>query len=182
MATLDKPAAAQRMIVCAMAMSDRGDDPLAIHVVAASALNLLRELIDRSGDPYIARVLKEGVFTAAKHIMAGEPTNLPESKELDAFIANVIGGIEAGNVQQSSDLIINGTAAEWRGMLAYIVRPFNFLKHADRDPLATLDEGDLDPDGAIMHALTAYSMIRPDFEWPEQAASFLAKHGLLGSS
>lgn len=63
MATIDKPTAAEGMIVGAIAISERIDDPLAIHVVALSTLNLLRELIEKSGDSYVAEVLKLDVLT-----------------------------------------------------------------------------------------------------------------------
>jgi hypothetical protein len=64
-ATVDKPEAAERMIVAAIGMSDRGDDPLAIHVVASSVLSLLRELIEKGGDNYVEQVLKLGLFHPA---------------------------------------------------------------------------------------------------------------------
>jgi hypothetical protein len=38
MTVIDKANAAERLIVSAIVMSERGDDPLAIHVVAASAI------------------------------------------------------------------------------------------------------------------------------------------------
>lgn len=179
MPAIDKPTAAERMIVSAIAMSDRGDDPLAIHVVASSALNLLRELIEKSGDDYIANVLKLGVFALASAKRKGEPLPLPTNAEMDALIDKVMGGIEAGEVGEASDLTINLTIDERRNLIGYIIRPFNFLKHAQRDPLATLDESDFDPDGAIIHALTAFSMICPGKPLPDTIAPFLEKHGLL---
>lgn len=178
MATIDKPAAAERMIVSAIAMSDRGDDPLAIHVVAASALNLLRELIEKSGDNYVVQVLKLGVFTAATARLKSEPITLPTNPAIDALIEKVMGGIDAGEIKQASDLIVTLSADELRDMLGYIIRPFNFLKHAQRDPLATLDESDFDPDGVIIHALTAFSLICPGKPLPKEIAPFLAKHNL----
>lgn len=176
---IDKPTAAERMIVSAIALSDRGDDPLAIHVVASSALNLLRELIERSGDDYIANVLKLGVFALASAKRKGEPLPLPTNAEMDALIDKVVCGIEAGELEEASDLTINLNADERRNLIGYIIRPFNFLKHAQRDPLATLDESDFDPDGAIIHALTAFSMICPGKPLPDTIAPFLEKHGLL---
>ena len=44
MAIVDKMTAAERLMQTAVDMIDRKDDPLAIHVVASSALSLLREL------------------------------------------------------------------------------------------------------------------------------------------
>lgn len=178
MSMIDKPSAAERMIVNAITMSDRGDDPLAIHVVAASALNLLRELVDSTGDPYVAQVLKLGIFSIASARMKGEVVTIPTTPEIDALVEGVVLGIQSGEISDPSELDVALTTAELRDMLGYIVRPYNFLKHADRDPLETLDESDLNPDGVIIHALTAFSMVCPSKPLPDKIAPFLTKHGL----
>jgi hypothetical protein len=170
--------AADRLIVGGIAMMERGDDPLAIHVVASSALNLLREMIQQGGDDYSARVLKEGAFYAASARLKGDPVAIPTTPEMDAIIDKVATGIAAGEVNKPSDLIINLDAEERRKLLDYIIRPFNFLKHAQRDPLATLEESDVDPKGAVIHAVTALSFVEPGRKLPEEVAQFLTNHGL----
>lgn len=179
MATIDKPNAAERMIVAAILMLDRGDDPLAIHVVASSALNLLLELIEHGGYDYVSQVLQVGMFTIASARHKGEPVALPTPPAIDALIDDVVAGIDAGEIGVPADLSIVLDASERRKMLGYIIRPFNFLKHAQRDPLATLDEADVDPDGAICHALTAYTMVCPEKPLPEQIKPFLESHGFI---
>ncbi|HUD91620.1 hypothetical protein [Sphingobium sp.] len=179
MATIDKASAAERMVVTAITMAERGDDALAIHVVAASALNVLRDLIQKRGDEYVEQTLKLGAFTIAAARLRGDRISLPTNAAMEAVIENVMRGIEAGEVTQPADLIINLNADERRGMLTYIVKPYNFLKHADRDPLATLEEGDIDPDGAIAHALRALTMLSPEKELPDQIRPYLERHGLL---
>jgi hypothetical protein len=52
-------------------------------------------------------------------------------------------------------------------------------KHAQRDPLATMDDTDLDPDGVIVHALSAYSMTDPGKGLPDSVRPFLERHGLM---
>lgn len=178
-ATIDKPEAAERMIVAAIGMSDRGDDPLAIHVVASSALSLLRELIEKGGDNYVEQVLKLGLFHAASARLNGDAITLPTNPQIDALIEKVMGGLAGGELKQPSDLTITLDKDELRKLLDYITRPFNFLKHAQRDPHATLDDGEAEPDGTIVHALTAFSMICPGKALPEQIAPFLAKHGIV---
>lgn len=179
MATIDKPAAAERLVVSAIIMAERGEDPLAIHVVAASALNVLRDLITNAGDDYVDQILKVGAFTIASAQVKGEPVTLPTNAAMDAIVEKIVGGIEAGEVAQASDLIITLTAAERRQLLDYIVKPYNFLKHADRDPLATLEETDIDPEGVIAHALTALSMVRPSKSLPDEIKPYLERHDLL---
>ncbi|MBO9516460.1 MAG: hypothetical protein J7493_00185 [Porphyrobacter sp.] len=182
MAAIDKAGAAERMVVSAIVMADRGEDPLAVHVVAASALNVLRDLIDRAGDDYVEHVLKVGAFTIASAHVNGEQVTLPTSPAMDAVVQKVVEGIRAGEVTQASDLIITLTALERRQLLGYIVKPYNFLKHADRDPLATLDESDIDPDGSIAHALTALTLVSPGKSLPDEIKPYLERHNLLVSA
>lgn len=175
---ISKLDAADRLIMSGVQMIERGDDPLAAHVVASSALNLLREKIEQNGDNYSARVLKEGLFYLASSRIKGEEAAIPTTPEMDVLIEGVVAGIEAGEIHQPCDLVINLNAEELRQLLNYITRPFNFLKHAQRDPLATLDESDFDPKGAILHAVTALGFLEPGREVPEPVASFLTKNGL----
>lgn len=175
----DKAGAAERMVVSAIIMAERGDDPLAIHVVAASALNVLRDLITKAGDEYVDQILKIGAFTIASARVKGEPITLPIDAAMDAVVEKVVAGIKAGEVAQASDLIFTLTAAERRQMLDYIVKPYNFLKHADRDPLATLEDNDIDPDGVIAHALTALTMVSPGKTLPDKIKPYLERHNLF---
>ncbi|HEY0150129.1 MAG TPA: hypothetical protein VGB70_14145 [Allosphingosinicella sp.] len=178
MALIDKLTGAERMIVSAINMSNRGDDPLAIHLVASSALNLLRELIDRSGDNYVAEVLKQGLFMIASARAKGEPIALPISPDSDKLIEDLSVAIRAGEINRPADITVALNSEELRALLGYIIRPFNFLKHAQRDPQATLDEADLDPDGAITHALTAFALVCPEKPLPDEVLSFVKKHNL----
>lgn len=179
MATINKPEAAERLIVAAIGMSDREEDALATHVVASSALNLLRELIEAGGDNYVEQVLKLGLFAAASARLNGDAITLPTNPQIDALIDKVGGGIKAGEISQPSDLTVTLDKDELRKLLDYITRPFNFLKHAQRDPLATLEDEDVDPDGTIVHALTAFSMVCPGQKLPDHIAPFLSKHGVI---
>lgn len=179
MAIVDKMTAAERLMQNAVDMIDRKDDPLAIHVVASSALSLLRELVGTSGDDYVARLIKDGLFRAAQSKLQGLPTGMPESETIDHIVETVVRGIEEGGWKTAADVVIATPKNEVRAWLDYIFKPYNFLKHADRDPLATLDEGDFDPEGALAHAMTAYLMSRGDGKLPEPFTVFLKKQGIL---
>lgn len=181
MTAIDKASAAERMLVSAIVMRERDEDALAIHVVAASALNVLRDLIRKSGDEYVEHILKLGAFTIAMARHTGTPVNLPTNAAIDAVIDKVMVGIAAGEVKHASDLNIALSPAERRSLLGYIVTPYNFLKHADRDPLATLDDGDIDPDGAIAHALTALTLVSPGKALPDAVKPYLERHGILAA-
>ncbi len=179
MAIVDKMTAAQRLIQSAVEMLDRKDDPLAVHVVASSALSLLRELVGAEGDDYVARVLNEALFRAAQAQLQGLPTGMPEAQEIEEIVDRVVAGIEAGAVKSPTDIIITTPKKEVRAWLDYIFKPYNFLKHADRDPLATREEADFDPEGALAHAMTAYLMARGDGRLPETFTAYRKKQGIL---
>src|SRR4051794_3000482 len=111
MAEIDKATAAERLVVNAIIMAERGEDPLAIQVVAASALQVLRDLIKKAGDEYVEQVLKVGAFTIASARVKGLSVNLPPNAQMDAVVEKIVVGIEAGEATQASDLIINLDAA-----------------------------------------------------------------------
>lgn len=179
MAIVDKMTAAERLIHSAVDMLERKDDPLAVHVVASSALSLLRELVASQGNDYVSQVIKEGVYRSALAKIQGAPAGMPDSDILDAIVNAVAEGIEAGAVKSAGDIVMVASKKTVWAYLDYIFKPYNFLKHADRDPLATLDEGDFDPEGALAHAMTAYLMARGDGELPEPFTVFLKKQGIL---
>src|SRR3546814_6418267 len=83
MTIVDKMTAAERLMQNAVDMIDRKDDPLAIHVVASSALSLLRELVGTRGDDYVAQLIKDALFRAAQSKIQGLPTGMPESETVD---------------------------------------------------------------------------------------------------
>src|SRR3546814_16330995 len=96
MTIVDKMTAAERLMQNALDMIDRKDDPLAIHVVASSALSLLRELVGTRGDDYVAQLIKDALFRAAQSTIQGLPTGLPESETVDHIFETVVHGIESG--------------------------------------------------------------------------------------
>src|SRR3546814_14311863 len=108
------------------------------------ALSLLRELVGTRGDDYVAQLIKDALFRAAQSKIQGLPTGMPESETVDHIVETVVLGIEEGGWKTAADVVIATPKKEVRAWLDYIFKPYNFLKHADREPLATLDESDLD--------------------------------------
>lgn len=124
MAVVSKVDAAKRLIVSGINMLERGDDPLAIHLVVSSALNMLRELIVYAGDNYCHRIFKEGLFEAASASGSGEQTRLPPSAAMSALISQVMAGIRAGEIHEASDLAVDLNPQDLRRLLLdYIYRP-----------------------------------------------------------
>jgi len=163
-AKIDKSQAAERLIVSAIEMIENGSDPLASHLVATSALGLLRDLMRQDDKEYVTELLKTGMFTLAQSRANGEDLNLPVPPEIAAQIDELADSIAKGEVTSVDDL--SATKEEPWKLLGYIVNPSNFLKHAD-------------PEGAVQHALTAYTFVRPGDPLPDQIKPYLKRHDLL---
>src|SRR3546814_4262894 len=100
---------------------------------------------------------------------------MPESETVDHIVETVVLGIEEGGWKTAADVVIATPKKEVRAWLDYIFKPYNFLKHADRDPLATLAERDFDPEGALAHAMTDYLMARGDGKIHETFTALLKR-------
>ncbi len=178
MPTISKLDAAKRLIISGIHMHENKEDPLATHVVAASALNLLRELIASSGEPYQMRVLREGIFLSAIAYLEKRPVNIPDTQEVNELIEKVAAAIQEGELMDASQLKIDLEKQKIIALLDSVYRPYNFLKHADKDPLETLEDGDVAPAVAILHALTAFGWVSSDRSWPDSVAPFFEKQGI----
>ncbi|WP_226698828.1 hypothetical protein [Qipengyuania gaetbuli] len=177
MAKIDKAEAGKRLIVAAIKMVERGDEPLASHLVATSALNVLRDLITHRGQEYVTEIVKRGMFSLAEAQSKGLPLGFEVPEELAGVIEKLSEAIREGKVTKAEELTFEHEKP-WE-MLAYLLRPTNFVKHADRDPDATIDEEEVDPEDAIGQALAAYSMLRPDDQLPEETEEYLKRRGFI---
>lgn len=142
-------------------------------------MNMLRELVQQRGPSYAARAFREGLYQAGMAVNEGKPSGFPPNEELDRIIGEVSHAIGSGVVRDPRDLEVTLPAAEERRLLDHIVRPFNFLKHADQDPLGTLDEADVRPLDALTHAITAYAMLFPGEALDDEVGSFLVRQGVI---
>lgn len=173
-ATMTKQAAARRLIEGAARMSAVGEDAVAVHVVAASALNLLRELLAQRGPGLVEQLMQAGIYQTALLRMQGG--QVPEHPEFERQLDLIIEAIEAGIVTEPADInLLMGPHSE-RGLLDPMLRPFNFLKHAQKDPLATLNEADVKPVEALNLAIVAYMMLFPGEGMSQPVRAFLAAH------
>lgn len=175
--TIDKTEAAERLIVSAVMMVERGDDRLASHLVAVSALRILRDLMGNDEKEYVAELLKVGMFTLAQMKVSGAAADLPVPPEVADQVVELAEAIERGDVTSADDLEVR-QEQPWK-LLKYIDDSTNFLKHADRDPLAVLAEDEFKPEDAISNALTAFSFMCPGKPLPDEIRPYLARHNFL---
>lgn len=177
MARIEKADAAERLIVAAIDIVERGAEPLAAHLLATSALNVLRDLINQADREYITEVAKRGMFLLAELVAQDKPIPFDIPEWVKEQVVELAADIQRGDVASHEELVFNHEKP-WQ-LLDYLVAPTNFLKHADKDPQATLDEADIDPDGAIAHALTAYSLVKPGKPLPDETEAYLRRHDMI---
>jgi hypothetical protein len=173
---LNKEAAAHRLIVAAVEMCERGDEPLAIHVVASSAFGILRELIAKRGTNYGTQAFKAMLFYAATQKQKGVDVFNVQDDELDDAVDLVIQMIESGKISHPNHIQYEMPKHIEFGLSKFIRDPFNFLKHADRDGDSHLPEGDVEPILATMSAISAFAILFPERPVPPQLQAFLTKH------
>ena len=163
-----KLAAAERQLRAAIRMFFVEEDELAVHTIASAAYRLLADLkdfrgMDEAADShltaifYAVRSYKRGILP--KH-MTGNPELMAQIAEMatilpietDSKIADVKASIDAESAQRY-----------WRNRN----KAANFLKHADKDPSATLDVTDVDNARLLMQCLSAYIDLLKDQLAPE---------------
>ena len=176
---INKEAAAERLVIAAVQMCERGDEPLAIHVVAMSALSVLRELIARRGDSFGTRSLGATIYYAATQKLAGHeyPKSLDEdfNSVLHDAADVVAAAISAGQVSHPDELDLYLPKHVEQTFYSLITAPFNYLKHADRDGEQLLATDDVDPTLATVNAIAALNMLFPGRELrPELSSFFIA--------
>lgn len=175
---LTKQAVAHRLILSAVRMISENFDPLAVHCLAASASNLLRELVATRGANYGSRVFGAALFENALAQVEGRPpiAGLPNEATINRAIAMVRQGIEDGEIRSAADVQVNMPKAVERQAMAAIVGPYNFMKHADRDALSLLDEAEIRPIESTAHAVAAYALLFPANALPQEIEEFINKH------
>lgn len=178
MTAISKLDAAHRLIISSIEMQMRDFDRLAAHVVAASAFNLLRELMLVGGERFALRLLAEGIFHSAVAINEGHKVTLTGNDAVKETIIKVADAIRVGEIAEPEQINILITEDQEAGLLKFIRQPYNFLKHAKNDQDVMLDESSVDPKAATMLAMTAMGWLSPGREFPDHIEPYLVENGL----
>lgn len=159
---ITKASAATRLLDAAILMFFRGDDELATHLTASASSRLLTDLYESAGGDLHVDRIAGGFHQLGLDFIAG---TLPEFATTDPIaleIAEQIAiGIRSGAINCPEDLNLELSKSHRRELIRLQNKNYNFLKHADMDPLAVLDESELDNIGAIQAAMATYSELFP---------------------
>lgn len=164
-ADLTNRACAERLIVAAVRMCGTADE-LATYVTASAALSLLRELCQARGATFATRMLQGALFEDGQALAAGRGFSF-QGSHFEEQAQRVADQIKNRGVQSAADVEVTYSPREARRLLSFVVRPLNFLKHADRDADETLHAGSLQPVEAILLAVSAYSVLFELSELPD---------------
>jgi hypothetical protein len=176
---LSKQDVARRLIHAAIDMFEANADPLATHVVGSSAFNLLRELSKVGGTLFFERVFRSVLFDGAMKTLKGDESGLPEHPIVAEWVEGIARAIGAGHVRSPEDINVKDAPVAELDALKFLTGPFNFLKHADRDPDGILDESDVKAMEATSFAITAYSLLFPTDDLDPKVAEFLRKNAII---
>ena len=164
---INKLEAARRQIDAAIRMTFDNEDELAIHTVAAAGYRILREILAKRGRHDLEELLRIGVYSWSESLAHGKLSDneLKYLKSLEPpwvfdLVSNVADAIRLNGEKITPDdvpafLGQEGKIQHYRSMS----QTADFLKHADRDPKATLSLKDVNNSELILHASVAYYLV-----------------------
>jgi len=144
---INKAAAAQRQLDAAIRMLFLEEDILAIHTVAAAARRIVADLINRRGLSIADEMYSRAVRTTIQELSGKTPSDEEIVRQLP----------------------------KWKRFIEeHRNKSANFLKHADRDHKALLNESDLETDDLLLEACHLYSEL--GFELTTEMKAFRRWH------
>lgn len=170
-----KLAAALRLIQAAIQMEEQGVDRMATLVVAASALNMLREILKKRGTTFEMRTVQSMLWVWAQNTSARQGIFYEAVSEIvEPFLDRINEFIKSGFYTSYADIEIENPGGMSAFFLNPVYGPYNFLKHADRDTEHLLAETDIQASDAIMLSIAAYNSVFPSEVPPEPLASYMS--------
>lgn len=155
-----KLSGAQRQIDAGIRMTFSGEDPLAIHTVAAAAYRLLRDIKQKRGRSELADILGRSLFYIAKDIVAEKPESIPKElisePQLMKIIETIVDSMRNGEFQTPDQVAMIVSIHNEHKHWSEFNIPANFLKHADLDSSRALSSNKLNNDFLLASASAAY--------------------------
>jgi hypothetical protein len=145
--TIDKVTVAKRQLDTAIRMYFAAEDALAIHTLASAALRVLRDLLGRNKQDLTTETIRGGMIEIARAYLQGAlPEDETESLGRSGFMRVIERLSEAIREGDLDRIQINVKTGREVDRLFWPSGSANFLKHADRDAEAVIDEGEVKND------------------------------------
>lgn len=153
---VNKLSVGERQLAAAIRMYFLELDPLAIHTVSSAAHNVLADLLQERGKDASVHGVIYGIIRAAKDLHSGAITE----KEIQNWGEGAFELVKQYSklFEEDPDLDLDqiNSSAPSEFVRAYWAdrrRSYNYLKHADRDARALLDEATINNEDTILHAI-----------------------------
>lgn len=160
---ITKTGAATRLLESSIRLHLAGEDPLAAHVVASSAAQILCDIAKLRGYDDLDDAIGLTIYYLARDYLANRLPDWATERDLGAefleIVRNVAERMESGEISAPKDISVKTT----NKALAYkqLKTAFNFLKHADRDAGTSLDLSKVNVSGTIYRAFRLFELIFP---------------------
>lgn len=137
-------------------------DDIAVHIVGSAALRLLSDLLDADGRQFETELFRLAIFEDAKRIVNGLNPVLPDHPGIDEVTARVVSRIKAGLVSTVEEVSLTWSEQDRRILARTHLRPYDFARHADRNPSDTIDLSDFRPSFVLSLAISALAFLDPE--------------------
>ena len=165
---ITKLEAARRQLCAAVRFFIHGEDELAVHTVTAAAARIIRDLRAQRGHDEAGEERLGLLYGAIGMYRSGDIPRLiaddPESMAYIREISDLFPTITADSTWDDFQALVGEVSMPPELVNAYWKernRIANFLKHADRDSGAHIDEGEIDNLHFLMSTVVAYQQLVP---------------------
>lgn len=176
---INKLAAAERQLSAAIRLYFLEEDALAINTIANASYGIFSDLLKHRGKDESQWPFHYGLLRSAYDIAHGETVN-PELKALFESTPSLIDMIEFFRDNPEAlpqELSVVGSDDRLKKAWFDLRKPANFLKHADRDPKAIVDESVFENEEILVRAINASLHLNADFT-PEKEFFVSAMYAL----
>lgn len=161
-----KLAAAQRQLRAAIRMFFSGEDELAVHTVGAAAYRLLADLKTDRGRDEVGDYYLTSIFYCVRDYRRGTlPSYLQNDPEMMRWIQELAEQLPINADSNFEDVKVTVPKSVATDYWQKRNSASNFLKHADRDPNASLSLDEVDNLHLLIQAYGAYvDLLHDDLE------------------
>ena len=152
-----KLSAARRQLLAAIRLYFAGEDELVVHTVASAAYRIISDLKAKRGRDEVGDYIQRATFYAVRSYRRG--TLLPaieKDAELKQWIGNLADSLPISSSTEYEEVTVRLGEQVRKDYWAEMNSASNFLKHADRDAMATLSLDEVDNLRLLMVAFTSY--------------------------
>ena len=176
---IDKKETASRLIRAGVKMLECEVDDIAVHIIGSAALRLLSDLLEVKGRQFETELFRLAIFEDAKRIVVGLKPVLPDHPGIDEVTARLVSRLRSGLVSTVEDVSLTWDDDDRRILARTHLRPYDFARHADRNPSETIDLSEFRPSYVLSLAISALAFLDPGRPVEPEIQEFIEKSRYL---